>query len=121
MATLMEKIKAKGFEVSKQKTQLWSESETLATAVSKDRFDFYVSSLYEGSSYIVYREGDESLVIPFFKGEIDTADYESTNDKGLVAKDDVEFSVDIKTVIALRDDEELGIKKGDSKLRAFVA
>ena len=121
MASLMELIKAKGFEVSKQKTQLWSENETLATAVSKDRFDFYISANYEGSSYIIYREGDESRLIPFFKGEIETADYESSNEKGLVKSDDVEFSVDIKTVIALRDDEELGIKKGDIALRAFIA
>lgn len=119
--SLMDLIKAKGFEVSKQKTTLWEEDETLATEVSKEQFDFYISANYEGSSYIILREGDESRLIPFFKGEIETADYESSNEKGLVASDDVEFSVDIKTVIALRDDEELGIKKGDIALRAFVA
>ena len=119
MASLMELIKAKGFEVSK--TRLWSENETLATDVSKDMFDFYISANYEGSSYIIYREGDESRLIPFFRGEIDTANYESSNEKGLVSSEDVEFSVDIKTVIALRDDEELGIKKGDIALRAFIA
>jgi len=121
MATLMEKIKAKGFEVSKQKTTLWAVEETLATNVSKKSFDFYLSAMYEDSSYVIYREGDESRLIPFYKNEIDTSEYESTNEKGLVASDDVNFEIDIKTVVALRDDEELGIKKGETALRAFVS
>jgi hypothetical protein len=119
--SLMDLIKAKGFEVSKQKTALWSEYEILATEVSKESFDFYISANYEGSSYVIYREGTESKLIPFYKGEIDTADYESSNEKGLVDPEDVEFSIDIKTVIALRDDSELKIKKGDIVLRAFIS
>ena len=121
MASLMDLIKAKGFEVSKQKTQLWSENEVLASNVVKESFDFYISANYEGSSYIILREGDESKLIPFFKGEIETADWESVNDKGLVDASQYDFAIDIKTVIALRDDEELKIKKGDIALRAFVA
>jgi hypothetical protein len=121
MATLMELIKAKGFEVSTQKTTLWSVQETLATKVDKKSFDFYLSAMYEDSSYVIYREGNESRLIPFYKNEIDTSEYESTNDKGLVASDDVNFDIDIKIVVALRDDEDLNIKKGDTALRAFVS
>lgn len=112
-------IKKAGFEVSKQKTTLWSESATIAEGV--ENFDFYISTKYEGSSYAIIREDDESILIPFYKGEIDTDDYSSINDKGLVAADDVDFSIDIKEMVALRDDEELGISKGDTCLRAFVS
>jgi hypothetical protein len=112
-------IKSAGFEVSKQKTTLWAEQAVLAENV--EAFDFYISTKYEGSSYAIIREEDESILIPFYKGEIDTDDYESSNDKGLVASDDVDFSIDIKEMVALRDDEELGITKGDKCLRAFVS
>ena len=118
VTSLLSKIKAAGFEVSKVKTTLWAVKETLAEAV--EAFDFYVSTRYEGSAFCIVREGDESILIPFYKNEIDVADYEG-DDKGLVASGDVDFNIDIKEMVALRDDKELNIKKGDTALRAFVS
>ena len=116
--SLFDIIKEKGYEVSTAKTPLWEEGDTLAEGFSE--FDLYISQQYENSSFVVVREGDESRAISFSKGEIDVEDYTTINDKGLVDKKDVEFTITIKEVIALRDDEELGIKEGDTKLKAFV-
>lgn len=116
--SLFETIKDKGYSVSTAKTPLWEEGDTLAEGISE--FDMYISQQYENSSFVIVREGDESLAVSFSKGEIDVEDYTTINDKGLVDKKDVEFTITIKEVIALRDDEELGIKEGDTKLKAFV-
>lgn len=116
--SLFATIKEKGYSVSTAKTQLWEEGDTLAEGISE--FDMYISQQYENSSFVIVREGDESLAVSFSKGEIDVEDYTTINDKGLVDKKDVEFTITIKEVIALRDDEELGIKEGDTKLKAFV-
>ena len=116
--SLFEIIKDKGYSVSTAKTPLWEEGDTLAEGISE--FDMYISQQYENSSFVIVREGDESLAVSFSKGEIDVEDYTIINDKGLVDKKDVEFTITIKEVIALRDDEELGIKEGDTKLKAFV-
>lgn len=117
-SSLLSKIKAAGFEVSKVKTTLWAVKETLAEGV--EDFDMYISTKYEGSSFVIVREGDESILIPFYKNEIDVADYEG-DDKGLVDPKDVDFAIDIKEMVALRDDKELGITKGVTALRAFVS
>ena len=116
--SLFATIKEKGYSVSTAKTPLWEEGDTLAEGISE--FDMYISQQYENSSFVIIREGDESLAVSFSKGEIDVEDYATINDKGLVDKKDVEFTITIKEVIALRDDEELGIKEGDTKLKAFV-
>lgn len=116
--SLFATIKEKGYSVSTTKTLLWEEGDTLAEGISE--FDMYISQQYENSAFVIIREGDESLAVSFSKGEIDVEDYTTINDKGLVDKKDVEFTITIKEVIALRDDEELGIKEGDTKLKAFV-
>lgn len=122
MASLMELIKAKGFEVSKQKTLLWEEVETIATGVTKESFDFYISATYEGSAFIIVRDGDETRLVNLWRDEINTANYETINDKGLVDSKYVDFTVTIKMVKALRDDNDFKkpIKKGDLELKAFV-
>ena len=112
-------IKMSGFEVSKQKTILWSDPEYIVTDVSE--FDFYISQEYEGNAFIVLKENDESKAITMAADEVDTTSYDVINDKGLVAAEDVDFSINIGIVIALRDDKELGIKKGEKKLKAYVA
>ena len=116
--SLFETLEAKGYEVSTSKTPLWQEVETLAEG--HDNFDFYISTQYENSAYVVAREGEKSKLIPFYRGEIDVEDYETSNAKGLVSKDTYDFTITIKEMEALRDDEELGIKEGDKVLRAFV-
>ena len=116
--SLFETIKAKGYEVSTAKTPLWQEGDTLVEGY--DNFDFYISTQYANSTYVVAREGEESKLIPFYRGEIDVEDYETSNAKGLVSKDTYDFTITIKEMEAIRDDEELGIKEGDKVLRAFV-
>ena len=112
-------IKMRGFEVNKQKTILWSEPEYIVTDVSK--FDFYISQEYEGNAFIVLKSIEESKAISMAADEVHTTLYNVVNDKGLVAAEDVDFSINIGIVIALRDDKELGIKKGEKKLKAYVA
>ena len=116
--SLFETMKAKGYEVSIAKTPLWQEGETLVEGY--ENFDFYISTQYVNSAYVVAREGEESKLIPFYRGEIDVEDYETSNAKGLVSKDTYDFTITIKEMEALRDDEELGIKEGEKVLRAFV-
>ena len=112
-------IKMKGFEVNKQKTILWSDPEYIVTDVSE--FDFYISQEYEGNAFIVLKDKDESKAITMAADEVDTTSYDVINDKGLVAAEDVDFSINIGIVTALRDDKELGIEEGEKKLKAYVA
>ena len=112
-------IKMRGFEVNKQKTILWSEPEYIVTDVSE--FDFYISQEYEGNAFIVLKENDESKAITMAADEVDTTSYNVINDKGRVAPKDVDFSINIGIVTALRDDKELGIEEGEKKLKAYVA
>ena len=112
-------IKMNGFEVNKQKTILWSDPEYIVTDVSE--FDFYISQEYEGNAFVVLKDKDESKAITMAADEIVATSYDVINDQGLVAAEDVDFSINIGIVIALRDDKELGIKKGEKKLKAYVA
>ena len=109
---------------------LWDEGETLMEEVKG--FDFYVSSQYESSAFIVIREeGRGSHLISFGKGEINPEDWTS-GDKGLVDPEDYDFTVTVKKHTAIRDDatlgkvdpndstKRLGIKKGDVCLKCYV-
>jgi hypothetical protein len=118
---LLDIIKAKGFAVSKQKTTLWEEVETIATGVTKEEFDFYLSTKYEGSAFLIVRDGDESTLVALWRDEIIADNYES-DENGLVDTKDVDFTVTIKVMKALRDDKDMSkpIKKGDLVLKAFV-
>lgn len=120
--SLFDLIKKAGFEsqISKQKTKLWGEP-TLIQEDLED-FDFYISQLYSGSSFVVLREGTESIAVSMASDEISEeqlASYDVVNDKGLV--EDVDFSINIGVVTALRDDDELGISAGEQKLKAYLA
>ena len=119
--SLLSKIKASGFEVSIKKTTLWEEVEVLSEGVKASEFDFYLSTKYEGSAFLIVRDGDESILVPFWRGEIDSDNYEC-DENGLVDTKDVDFTVTIKVMKALRDDKDLSkpIKKGDFALKAFV-
>jgi hypothetical protein len=116
---LLDIIKAKGFEVSPLK--MLEEVETLGAGVTKKEFELYISATYEDSASIRVLGDSESKFIPFWKGEIDTASFE-TNDKGLVNPNDVNFTVTVKSFKVLRDGEGdyANMKKGDIVLRAFV-
>ena len=118
--SLLSAIKAAGYEVSKQKTILWGEPTIVAEGLNADAFEsLRVSDKYEDSIYAIIREGDESILVSFAKDQIDVDSVE-TDDKGIITAgvDDMTFT--LGEVTALRDDEELGIAKGETKLKLFV-
>lgn len=120
MASLLSKIKAAGFEVSKQKTILWSAPELIEEGMKAEAFEsLRVSDKYENSIYAVYREDDESKLISFAKDQLSIDDLEF-DDKGIITSglDGLTFAVGIVT--AIRDDEELGINKGERMLKVYV-
>ena len=120
MASLLSKIKAAGFEVSKQKTILWSAPELIEEGMKAEAFEsLRVSDKYENSIYAVYREDDESKLISFAKDQLNIDDLEF-DDKGIITSglDGLTFAVGIVT--AIRDDEELGIDKGQQMLKLYV-
>ena len=119
LTSLFGKLEERGIEVSIQKTKLWSEPEIIEEDL--DEFDLYISQEYENSAYAVVKDGTKSKAISFAADELDVTEYDVTNEKGLVAADDVDFSINIGLVTALRDDEELGISKGDIKAKAYMA
>jgi hypothetical protein len=100
--SLFETLKSKGFAVS-SRAPLWEEVETLKEGESD--FKLYISQTYEDSAFVVITEGDESLAIPFGKGEIECDDYADSiiDEKGLVNPEAVDFSIDVKLLSALRD------------------
>lgn len=119
-ASALSLIRKAGFadKISKQKTKLWEIEEEIAT-LSPDQFDFYVSQKFDGNCFVIVREGDESVLVPFITGQIDGDDYDVDDDNGLVRTFDEEVSLVL--VRAQRDDEELGITEGDTNLRAVLA
>jgi len=123
-AGLLGKIKAKGFEVSTQKTKLWSKPEYIAEEVTVDSFEsLRVSLEYEDSVFAIIREGEDSTIVPFMRDEIDIADLVYDEESGIIDAEesgltDQTFSIGVVT--ALRDDEDFGIDEGDKKLKLFV-
>lgn len=121
---LLAKIKSAGFEVSEQKTKLWSEPEFIAEGLQSDSFEsLRVSLEYEDSVFAIIREGDESTIVPFMRDELDVDDLVYDEDTGIIDADASNLSEDtfaIGVVTALRDDDDFSIEKGDTKLKLYV-
>ena len=112
-------IESRGYEVSEQFEKLWSSPETLAEGIEPSQLEIRVSDKYEDSVYAILREGRKSKIIPFAQDELDPSDLE-TNDNGVVigGLDDLTFT--LAEVTALSDREDLGISKGDTRLKLYV-
>ena len=125
--SIMSIIKARGFEVSTQKTTLWGEPEVIAEGLTLDTFEnIHVSNAYEDSVFAVYREGKESKLISFAKDQVDLKSLvteelpEGSKKHPRVLSGLQDFTFAIAIVTALRDDEELKIAEGDTMLKLFV-
>lgn len=120
MANLMELLEARGIEVRTQKTKLWSAPETIATGYKVTDFESVRLSTYEeGNVYAIIRENDKSKPLSFAKDQISADELES-NDDGIVTSGLEGMTFSIGIVTAVRDDEELGITKGEVKAKIFV-
>ena len=121
---LLGKIKAQGFEVSQQKTKLWSEPEFIAENLGIDSFEsLRVSLEYEDSVFAILREGEESTIIPFMRDELDIDDLVYDEDTGIIDPEESGINEDsfaIGVVTALRADDDFGIEKNDKKLKLYV-
>ena len=121
---LIEKIKELGFEVSTQKTKLWSEPEFIADGLTIDSFDsLRVSLEYEDSVYAILRSGNESKIVPFMRDELDVNDLVFDEDTGIINPEEsglTEMTFSLGFVTAMRDDEDFEISEGDRKLKLFV-
>ena len=117
--SLLDIIESRGYEVSEQFEKLWSAPETLAEGIEPSQLEIRVSDKYEDSVYAILREGRKSKIIPFAQDELDPSDLE-TNDNGVVigGLDDLTFT--LAEVTALSDREDLGISKGDTRLKLYV-
>ena len=117
--SLLDIIESRGYEVSEQFEKLWSSPETLAEGIEPSQLEIRVSDKYEDSVYAILREGRKSKIIPFAQDELDPSDLE-TNDNGVVigGLDDLTFT--LAEVTALSDREDLGISKGDTRLKLYV-
>ena len=121
MANLLGKLKKAGFTPSVSKTKLWSVQETLETGIDASELDIRVSEYDSKQSYVVLREGDESLIVGFWPGK-------GLNPEDFVVDDEGKFKkkslrdVELKLVVAkaTRDDEELGIDEGDTMPKFIV-
>lgn len=122
--SLIQLIKAKGFEVSKQKTKLWSEPEMIKENLSIDSVEsIRVSKKYEDSIFAIVREGDESKLIPFAKDELVIDDLVYDEDTGIVDPEESgleDSKLSLGLVTAMREDKELDIDKGETALKFYV-
>ena len=121
MANLLGKLKAAGFTPSLTKTKLWSIQDTLETEIDASELDIRVSEYDSEQSYVVLREGDESILVGFWPGKgLNPEDF-IVDDEGKFKKKSLK-DVTLKLVVAeaTRDDEELGIEKGDTLPKFIV-
>lgn len=122
--SLIQLIKAKGFEVSKQKTKLWSEPEMIKENLAIDSVEsIRVSKKYEDSIFAIVRDGDESKLIPFAKDELVIDDLVYDEDTGIVDPEESgleDSKLSLGLVTAMREDKELGIDKGETALKFYV-
>ena len=117
--SLLGLIKAKGYKVSEQWEKLWSAPETLAEGIEPSTIEIRVSDKYEDSVYAILRDGKESVIVPFAQGELEVSDLE-TDDKGVVIGGLNDLTFTLAEVTALSDRKDLGISKGDKKLKLYV-
>ena len=123
LADVLGQLAKMGAAISEQKTKLWAKTAQVGEALRASDFDIFRLGEYEGSVYCVLRDGTQSFLIPFMRGEIDSEDIVVDDDNNIDAEasglSDVDFH--LYQVTALRDDDELDIKKGDTAFRMFVA
>jgi hypothetical protein len=110
-----------GDGITEQKTKLWDRGDTIISAEELSNAGDYVqvrkSLKYDNSIYIRIGEGTESKFISFIQGEIEADDFEA-DDNGIIENFNVDYEV--IEVTAMRDDEELGITKGDTDVRCVL-
>ena len=117
--SLLGLIKAKGHSVSTQFEKLWSEPEILAEGIEPSQLEIRVSDKYKDSVFAIIREGKESILVPFAQDELDPSDLE-TDDNGVVTEGLDGMTFTLAEVTALSDREDLGISKGDTRLKLYV-
>ena len=126
--SLLSILKKAGKDVStwrEPKTKLWSEPKFVAEDLSVSAFEFIqVSKKYENSVYAVIREGDESILIPFNRDELNMDDLVLDEDNkvnvDLSGLSDEVFAIGIVT--ALRDENDFegkSIAKGDTTAKLY--
>ena len=121
MASLLSKLKEAGFTPSVAKTKLWNIQETLETGIDASELDIRVSEYDSKQSYVVLREGDESLVIGFWPGKGLNPENFIVDDEGKFKKKSLR-DITLKLVVAeaTRDDDELGINEKDTLPKFIV-
>lgn len=121
MASLISKLKKAGFEPSIQKTKLWAIQETLETGVDASELDIRVSEYDSKQSYIVLQEDGESMLVGFWPGKgLNPEDFTVDEDGKFLRKSLKDIELKLVIAEAVRDDEELGIKKGDTLPKFIV-
>ena len=121
MASLLGKLKQAGFEPSEKKTKLWSIKETLETGIDASELDIRVSEYDSKQSYVVLQEGEETMVVGFWPGKgLNPEDFTVDEDGKFLRKSLKDIELKLVVAKATRDDEELGISKGDTLPKFIV-
>lgn len=121
MASLISKLKKAGFEPSISKTKLWSIKETISESVDASELDIRVSEYDSTQSYVIVREDDESFIIGFWPGKgLNPEDFTVDADGKFLRKSLKDVELTLVVAEAVRDDEELGIAKGDTMPKFIV-
>src|SRR5690554_140188 len=121
MASLLGKLKKAGFEPSVSKTKLWAVKETLETGVDASELDIRVSEYDSKQSYVVLQEGEETMVVGFWPGKgLNPEDFTVEFDGKFRRKSLRDVELTLVVAEATRDDEELGITKGDTLPKFIV-
>ena len=121
MASLISKLKKAGFEPSIQKTKLWSIDETIETGIDASELDIRVSDYDSKQAYVIVREDDESFIVGFWPGKgLNPEDFAVDSDGKFLRKSLRDIELTLVVAKAVRDDEELGIAKGDTLPKFIV-
>lgn len=121
MASLISKLKKAGFTPSIQKTKLWSIDETIESGIDASELDIRVSDYDSKQAYVIVREDDESFIVGFWPGKgLNPEDYSVDSDGKFLRKTLRDVELTLVVAEATRDDEELGIAKGDTLPKFIV-
>ena len=121
MASLISKLKKAGFTPSIQKTKLWSIDETIETGIDASELDIRVSEYDSKQAYVIVREDDESFIVGFWPGKgLNPEDFTVDEDGKFLRKSLKDVELKLVVAEATRDDEELGIAKGDTMPKFIV-
>ena len=123
LAGIFGQLRDLGANISTQKSKLWDQGTKVGEPLLASDFAIFRLGEYEGSIYAVIRDGEESILIPFMRGELDMEDLvvDDFNNIDASASGLDEQLFQIYEVVALRDDDDFNIAEGDTAFRLFVA